>query len=235
MNEKEVNKYKAKYEQLKKEKFAILNLVQGEQVKHCRDEKIKYNKFRWLVTSEGRIWSLSHNKWLNPRNQRGYWRVANVYVHELVNHYFLTSEDENCIKVVNEHNSKCNNTSEIWHLDVHHLNPVEELDSSILTKEQRIQACMRVNNKVNLKYQIKELDHHDMHKLLKGKKTKGEEQGIEQFDGFTSVIKNSCLNTVYVSYAEDGKKQINMTVKLKGTTAEEEKELDSKIINRMMF
>ena len=220
-----------KYAELKRDNFKIMNLKKGELIKHCVDDRfMKFYKIGWAVTSEGRVWSLIHNKWLNPRNQKGYWRVANVYVHELVDYYFMTDEEKAMTMQVKEHNKKCVDSEKI-ELEVHHLKETQAMDSSVMTKEERIKACMESNHKGNLILQKKD-DHRDSHKIMKGKKTKGEESGTEQFDCMTSILRNS-NSTAYVSYDEQGKRLLNFSIKLKGTTQEEDDELD-KITHRFL-
>lgn len=223
MNQNRLERYIRKFAELKKDNFKKLDLEKGEIIKHCIDNRdMKYYQEAWAVTSRGRIWSLGHNMWLNPRNQKGYWRVANVYVHELVNYYFMSDDEKMMLRYVEKRN-KNSVDSEILELEVHHLEEVQIVDSSVMTKDARIKACMESNHKGNLILQIKE-DHRDSHRILKGKKTKGEEKGTEQFDVFMSVMRNSGVETAYVSYDGDGKKQYNVKNPLKGMMPEEELE-----------
>lgn len=235
MKKNKLDRYKEKYKELEKENFARMNLKEGENVKHCidnTDERFFY--VGWLVTSEGRVWSLAHKRWLVPWiNERGYWRVANTYVHKLVCYYFLSEDDRSILKIIEEHN-KMGESEEKWTDEVHHKELVEKIDYVNMSNEERIVACMKVNNKNNLVYQIKK-DHVDIHRIMNGNKTKGEEEGIEQFDCFTCIMRNSGVDSAYVSYNEDEKKVYNMTLKLKGMTLEEEEEFDKKLKNSKLL
>lgn len=226
MKQNNLNEYINKFAKLEEEKFERMHLIKGEQVKHCIDDTdARFYRIGWIVTNNGRVWSLNQNRWLFPWLNGKYWRVANTYVHLLINYYFMSEEDKKVLKVLKEHNMKCSN-SEFWHLDVHHLQAVQKFDTSKMTKEERIRACMEVNKKENLKYQIKEIDHSDDHRIMKGEKTIGEIKGTEQLDCFASIVRNSGADEVYITYSELGKRQINTLLKLKGTTAEEENKLD---------
>lgn len=225
---------KDKYKELEKNGFQKLNLYVDEQVMHCIDEsESKYNLFRWIVTNKGRVWSLSQNKWLNPRNQRGYWRIANVYVHELVSHYFLTTEEKNTLEIVSEHNKKCD-ISEIWHLHIHHLKPVIKMDSTKMTKEERIHACMAVNYKENLILQIKETDHKNDHKIMKGIKPIYDGEKVE-CDTCTSIMINSKPNIVYTKYNEKTNRELEMIYNIPTLTSDEEIEYEKKTNNSFLI
>lgn len=225
MNDKNTEKFN----NLKKDNFKSLNLKEGELVAHCnRYEGTRYYQDGWIVTNKGRIWSLYKNMWLNPRNQNGYWKVLNEYVHIFVDYYFFDDDEKRIYKTLLEHNEKCNKNDQ-WHSHVHHKHSVIKIDSTKMSKDERIQACMTINYKENLMFQIKETDHKNNHRIMKGKKTLGEESGVEQFDCPSSIIKNSLPDTVYYSYDENGNKLVHMTKKLKGMTPDEIKEWDMKV------
>lgn len=236
-NEELIEKYRQRYSVLEKEGFKKLELLEGEEVRHCIDDTgMKFYKMCWAVTSKGRVWSLSQNRWHVPWINGKYWRVANTYVHLLVNHYFMTDEDKFVLRVVEENNKKVAD-SEKWHIEVHHLKSVENIDYKTMSKDERIYACMAVNSKEDLKCQIKETDHVDDHRIMRGKQTRGEEKGTERFDCFTRMVMNSCdsNSTTYISYDENGKRMINMTLKLKGTTPEEDEELDRTVSHKFNY
>ncbi|MBQ8814044.1 MAG: hypothetical protein IJZ85_06095 [Lachnospiraceae bacterium] len=232
-NEKTKEKNIKVFADLEKDNFAILNLKKNEQIKHCIDNKMpEYYHTGWAVTSEGRVWSLNRNRWLVPRNQNGYWRVENIYVHRLVDYYFLSDEEKIIKMVLEEHNKNCNE-SDRWSGEVHHIIAGSKADSTKMTNEERIEACMKVNNKANLFFQIENVDHKDVHRIMKGEKTIGEKKGTEQLDVFNSIVRNS-KPSAYISYDENGKKMINMTLKLKGTTPEEDERLDKEIGHKFL-
>lgn len=220
------------FEALKISNFAGMNLKPNEQVKHCIDNTDSgYYQPNWAVTNHARIWSLSHKHWLLPRNQSGYWRVANKYVHRIVDHYFMSEEEKNTKRILEEHNQNCSE-ADMWSGDVHHIKTGSKMDSSMMSKEERITECSKVNHKENLVFQIR-ADHKDAHRIMKGEKTVGEEKGTEQFDDFTSIIRNSNPAANY-SYDEQGKKLLHMKLKLQGTTPEEDAELDKKFPHRFL-
>jgi len=224
-----------KYEQMENENFHYLNLETDEQIVHCIDDSDeRFYKTGWLVTNKGRVWSINHNKWLVPHIQEGYWRVENVYVHLLVNHYFLSEDDRRTIKVVEEHNASCAE-SDKWHIEVHHIKSVNKLDSSSMSDDEKILACMAVNNKANLICQIKETDHIDVHRIMNGKKTLGAEKGLETYDAPTSMFLNSGVSEASVTYNEDGNRVYNLTLRLKSTTPEEDEELDKIVPHPFLY
>lgn len=217
MNKSKLDVYKEKFAKLEKENFARMNLKEGEQVKHCIDNSHKrYYQIKWAVTSEGRVWSLSRNMWLNPRYENKYWRVENDYVHLLVDYYFITEKEENIKKLAEKNNKK---------LEVHHLERIEEVNMSVMTKKERIDACMKVNKKSNLMLQVVE-DHDDIHKIKKGKSELGkDEAGFErkvEFDSMTSIMINSDAS-IYFTYDENDKREINTKRTFPTLTPEEEK------------
>lgn len=210
-----------KYAVLENDNFESLDLLPDEQIKHCIDACEDYYESGWVITNKGRVWSLTDKRWLIPWNDDGYWRVANEYVHRWVCYYFMSDEDKRILEMVEEHNTKCME-SELWEVEVHHRETVEKMDYINMTDKERVLACMVVNHKGNLVYQIKK-DHSDVHKLMNGKKTRGEEDDKEQFDVFTSVVRNGCPET-YITYDEHGKKLVHMNLKLQGMTPEEDAE-----------
>lgn len=224
MNEK-LKEYKERYEELVKENFEKMNLKEGESVIHCIDDADeKYYQFRWAITNKGRMWSIYQNRWLIPRKENGYWRIENIYVHEWVDYYFMTDEEKNLKQMVEEHNKKCSDSEKIK-LEVHHKKIVQEMDSSKMTKEERIEACMKENCKENLMLQI-EGDHDVVHELMKGKrklsKDKSGKERIFEFDSMTAMMINSGAS-VYFSYDENGNKELNTKLALPTLTSEEEK------------
>ena len=224
-----VERYIRKYEELKMDSFKELNLESDELIVHGSDiEDRKFYKVSWAVTNKGRVWSLSRNRWMYPWLNGKYWRVANTYVHLLVNYYFITDEERKIKKYAEEHKKK---------YEVHHLDEVEALDLSVMTKEERIEACMKVNRKSNLMLQI-ERDHDDAHKLKKGKRKLGKDkegyERVAKFDSMTSIMIASNAS-VYFSYNENGKKELNTKLILPTLTPEEEKELDEKISYKFLL
>lgn len=218
--------YKEKFKKLEKDNFAIMNLKEDESVVHCIDDTDeKYYQFRWAITNKGRMWSLHQKRWMLPRKENGYWRIENIYVHEWVDHYFMNDEEKNMKRMVEEHNKKCID-SEKLKLEVHHKKLVQEMDSSKMTNDERVEACMQENYKENLILQI-EGDHNDVHKIMKGKRKlgidkKGKERMLE-FDAMTSILINSGAS-VHFSYDVTGKKELTTKLVLPTLTAEEEKE-----------
>lgn len=222
--------YKEKFIKLEKENFAIMNLKEGESVIHCIDDTDeKYYQFRWAITNKGRMWSIYQNRWLIPRKENGYWRIENIYVHEWVDYYFMTDNEKELKQMVKEHNDNCSD-SEKLKLEVHHREVVKEMDSSKMTKEERIIECMKENNKENLMLQI-ESDHDVVHELMKGKrklsKDKSGKERIFEFDSMTSMLIDSGAS-VYFSYDENGNKELNTKLTLPTLTSEEEKKYAEK-------
>ena len=227
---KEVKKFEKnmdKYELLEVTNFESLELLPDEKIAHCIDKD--YYENGWIITNKGRIWSITDNRWLVPwLNEKGYWRIANAYVHRWVCHYFMSTDDKRILKMVEDHNKECNDTDK-WEAEVHHKQIIEKIDNyESMIKTERILACMAVNYKENLIYQrIK--DHDDDHNLLKGKQNISD--GTAQFDAMSSIMINSGLDSAYTTYGEDGKKQINMTVKIPTLTPEEDEVYSKKVKN----
>ena len=224
-----------KYDILKNENFERMDLLPDEQIVHCIDENNVQHYFEgWLVTNKGRGWSLTDNRWFVPwMNENGYWRIANAYVHQLVCHYFMSDEDKRILKLVEEHNKNCAEEDQ-WSVEVHHKKPVEKIDYINMTDEEKMLACMAVNNKENLVYQIKK-DHSDVHKIAKGNRKLGKNKdGNERnviMDSLTSTLINSGAS-VHFSYDENGKKEMHTRLTLPTLTPEEEMEYEEQIYSQ---
>ena len=220
-----------KFIEIKQENFKMMDLMEGEQVKHCVEfEGTDCFQSGWAVTNKGRVWSITDKRWLIPWYEDGYWRVANTYVHKLVDLYFMTEEEKRTKAVLDNYNANCTD-SEKWSFEIHHIKKVLSIDYANMTKSERISACMQVNNKENLMYQIK-ADHKDVHRIMQGKRTSKEELGKEIFDSTMSIIRNSKPSEVFVTYNENGKKEITMVLRNLEMTPEEELIYDNMIANR---
>lgn len=179
------------------------------------------------------------------------------YVHDLVGFYFLTEEEKRIMKLVEEYNKNVDVETEKeiaaseelsrrtkaekekykdkkrLHTEFHHKNKINRnvIDTKQMPKDEErifcINECMKTNYKDNIVIQIKETDHVDTHRIMKGQKTL-EEQELETnvFDTFMNVIRNSKPDNVYCSYTEEGNREINVKLNLQGTTIKEEKVYD---------
>ncbi|MBR2895787.1 MAG: hypothetical protein IKC03_09050 [Oscillospiraceae bacterium] len=235
MNKKE--RLFKKYKELEKSNFAIMHLRPGEMVKHCNQfEGTDCYQLGWAATNKGRTWSISQKRWHTPHLSNGYWRVANTYVHKLVDYYFMTDEEKYIKNMLEEHNKNCS-PSERLVGEVHHKQPIKNVDCTKMSDEEKRHACMEVNYKENLMYEIRD-DHRDIHRIMNGKKTKGEKDGSVQFDVISSIMRNTTDNRskeVTITYNEKGKPEINIKNCLETLTPELEKEYKQKIKNPNAF
>lgn len=225
------------YMELEKSNFAIMQLLPGETVKHCNKfEGTDCYQLGWAVTNKGRTWSIPQKKWHIPWNDNGYWRVADTYVHKLVDYYFMSDEEMHIKNMLEEHNKHCLD-SEKWMAEIHHKKPVKCVDYTKMSDDEKLCACMEANHKENLMYQISN-DHRDVHKLMNGQKTKGEKEGTEQFDNILSILRNTNGNTpkeVTITYNEEGKREINIKTCFDNLTPELEKEYEKMLKTKNAF
>lgn len=214
------------------ENLELLELMPGEEVKHCINEDYgrKFFEPNWVVSNKGRVYSLPHDKWLIPSamgNNRRYWglngsTIKNVLIHQLVCFYFQDESDQVAIKYFGLDN-----------LEVHHEIPIDipnELKSKNGNEQERMAHCMKCSSKSNLWYQEKEIDHIDDHRVADGKKTIGEENGTAQWDESLSLFRTIASNSGKVEGNNNGvrktysfdvngnlKTNITITMKVKGS------------------
>ena len=223
-------KYKKKFEELNIEEL----LESNESLVHCIDmvNNGKYYFPEWAISNFGRGYSLHHKKWLQPftAGTREYWHfkgAKRVSVHQLVLHYFPNESDIIAFEEFGEDG-----------VDGHHIHPIvipEELKHGTTDNAlARIQHCMKCNNKNNLVYQEKVIDHVNDGRITNGNPTREEEQGTEAWSEdlrmFRTLSSNSgklqgnSSGSYYVYSRDDNGKlhrTITMSLQLKGSFREE--------------
>ena len=216
---KTLERYKNKFLKLEQNNFKIMNLDEDEKVRHCIQFKEEncYNPC-WVVTNKGRVWSLAWSCWMSHRFENGYWRVANAYVHKYVDFYFMNEEEKQTKKLLDNYNKNCSE-KEKQKYEIHHKETIKIVNDKLMSPEEKMRECMKVNYKENLVYQIKG-DHKNAHRIMKGDlpiDLKGEKVEV---DNTTRNFIGIHPNNVYYSYNE-GKSIINMAWSGKGMTPEE--------------
>lgn len=240
MGTEDLQKYRANVRKFKSIDKTKMELKPGEKIVHCIDSKSFNGKFyypQWVVSDEGRVWSLHCNKWMTPqilkREGNSYWGLPtrkkvkkldydpkSVYVHALVCNYFKNDSDKIALEFFGEDN-----------IQAHHINAIN-IPNKLRGKGKRakkIKQCMKDSCKKNIVYQEKTADHLNDTMMANGRTTTQEKenqsvwskelQDIRTMFYGSGQLPGNSFGTYYVySKDEQGnlKKSINMTLGLKG-------------------
>ena len=193
-----MEKYVEKFSELEK----TLELMEGEIIVHCLDDKSFGGKFyfpKWAVTNKARVYSLYKNDWLKSHRKKSGKKLKNgIYstqrdcidhtnVHQLVANYFC---DKTPIDLYGEKN-----------VEVHHrysFNPNK--------------SCEENNCAENLRYEYKP-DHKEITSMQNGSYVIPEET-----DFLIRILMNTIAyhkkGMVDITYNDLGEKEMNLSVQL---------------------
>lgn len=220
MSQKQI-KYQNKVNELD---LSRLELYQNEQIVHCIDAVMYVPEY--LITSLGRVWSLSHSKWLKPQFKNNYWtlnpknpqgKTRKITVHQLVAHYFMDKSDRIAI---DEWGYAGTEVHHIFKIDIEKAKYIFEHG----TDKEVIESCMRDSCKYNLAYQERQVDHKADTNMSHGLPTANEQTSIDEWDATLANQRQSMYQIgqldsnkygTYYQYSRDEQGKVKKKLKLR--------------------